>query len=442
MKDSLYLLNATISGIKSIEKPVSISFYKKGINREFNPEKYRVKAIYGENGAGKTALITAISIFKNLVINEDYLSDASNQKLLKELINKKTRRFRFECEFLNKMNKDIWIFKYCIELLMNEKEKYEISYEHLERKNGNYTQSKYINIFECKSGKLLSAECDQQTLSTIDRLSFNLLSSKSMEAIFLSNFEAFKVRQTGDIFTSSTLVCAVLALLTKVYLVGEDRHELYFIQKKLNEELSKDEVSSELSECFNKCLIEFSGVNEKQIARSDFERYRQKVSGLTQFIKLFKNELVDINIDSKEHGDYLECELVLDYGSFKIAKEFESTGIKKLIDLYDSLVTASNGGIVFIDEMDSNINDVYLCRMIEFFMYYGQGQLCFTTHNIDPMNVLQENKLSIEFLSNDNILIPWKSKGNATPENYYRNGLIANLPFNITATDFVGILGG
>ena len=443
MDNSLYLLSVSVSGIKSIEKPVSISFYKKGIDKNFNPEKYRVKAIYGENGAGKSAIITSVSIFKNLVINEDYLSDLSNQKLLKEMINKKTKCFHFECEFLNKVKNDFFVYKYVIELKLNEKERYEISHEHLERKNGNYPQSEYKSVFECKEGKLIFADCDTSTLELITKLTFNLLSVKSLETVILSNLEEFKDKdRLSGTAVSSVLYCAVLAIITNVYLADEDRHELYFIQKKLNEELMQDESSSELIECFNKCLIEFTSVNEKRVYKSDFEKYKGKVDGLFQFIKLFKKELAAIEIDTKEHGDYLECELVMNYGDYKIAKEFESTGIKKLISLYDCLVSAGNGGIVFIDEMDSNINDVYLCRIVEYFMYYGKGQLCFTTHNIDPMNVLKENKYSIEFLSSDNILIPWSAKGNSSPENAYKNGLIANLPFNITATDFIGILGG
>lgn len=98
-------------------------------------------------------------------------------------------------------------------------------------------------------------------------------------------------------------------------------------------------------------------------------------------------------------------------------------------------------GIVFVDEMDANLNDVYLCRLIEYFMYYGKGQLCFTTHNLDPMTVLKENRNSIDFLSSDNHLVPWTSRGNASPENCYKNGMIEDSPFNIDATDFVGIFG-
>ena len=109
--------------------------------------------------------------------------------------------------------------------------------------------------------------------------------------------------------------------------------------------------------------------------------------------------------------------------------------------MFDCFVSASTVGIVFVDEMDSNLNDVYLCKLIEYFMYYGKGQLCFTTHNLDPMTVLKENRNSIDFLSSDNHLVPWTARGNASPENCYKNGMIEDSPFNIDATDFIGIFG-
>ena len=53
-----YLLSAKISGIKNIHKRIELDFYLKSIDKSFNPEKYRVKGIFGENGFGKTAIIT------------------------------------------------------------------------------------------------------------------------------------------------------------------------------------------------------------------------------------------------------------------------------------------------------------------------------------------------------------------------------------------------
>lgn len=55
------------------------------------------------------------------------------------------------------------------------------------------------------------------------------------------------------------------------------------------------------------------------------------------------------------------------------------------------------GGIVFIDEFDSNLHDVYLCALIEYLMEYGEGQLCFTTHNVGPMDILRSRKNQSNF---------------------------------------------
>ena len=75
MKPLFYLLSLKISGIKNIEVPIELNFYKKTINNsDFDPEKYRIKAIYGENGSGKTAIITAVKILQNFLTDKNYLA--------------------------------------------------------------------------------------------------------------------------------------------------------------------------------------------------------------------------------------------------------------------------------------------------------------------------------------------------------------------------------
>ena len=129
------------------------------------------------------------------------------------------------------------------------------------------------------------------------------------------------------------------------------------------------------------------------------------------------------------------------YEDFLIDWEFESRGIKKLMNLYPVLEEANEGGIVFIDELDSNINDVYLDKLIEYFTNYGKGQLCFTAHNLSPMQVLKDSKAAISFISSVNTVHTWARNGNQSPENAYRNGFIEDSPFNIQASDFIGIFG-
>ena len=101
-----------------------------------------------------------------------------------------------------------------------------------------------------------------------------------------------------------------------------------------------------------------------------------------------------------------------------------------------------DGQITFIDELDANINDVYLDKLIEYFILYGNGQLCFTAHNLSPMSLLKRNKESINFISSINTVHTWANNGNQTPARAYRNGFIEDSPFNVDASDFLGILGG
>lgn len=440
MDNMYYLLNVTVAGVKCIEEEIRLDFYKKIVNQKFDADKYRIKAIYGENGSGKSAIITAVKIFQDIICNSQYLSESKNQKLLDELINKKTQHYKFKCEFLCRLEKDNIIFAYELQLKKNESGLYEIVYEKLSERSGNYSNSRYKSIYEVSNGKLIFVNAQNENYSMIEKMTYNLLGKSSFLNIFFFNFNNFN----KDTVTDSTriyvrvCICMVLAFIIKVYLDEEDKHELYFIKKVFSERIKNDNnyISENVLE-----IMDSLSVTDSIIPKNNFDIYVEKINNLTAFLRIFKHDLKSIEIDKKDDGDNYRCDLNLNYGDYLINKEFESTGIKKLIKLYDCFDAASKYGIVFIDEMDSNLNDVYLCKIIEYFMYYGKGQLCFTTHNLDPMSVLKENKYSIDFLSSDNKLVSWVSKGNATPDNYFKNGMIENIPFNIDATDFIGVFG-
>ena len=116
------------------------------------------------------------------------------------------------------------------------------------------------------------------------------------------------------------------------------------------------------------------------IAKTRLDKFIETINKLYEFLHIFKSDLMGIEIDKKENGDFWMCDLVMVYDSYKIHAEFESTGIKKLIKLFVYVREMVRGGIVFIDEFDSNLHDVYLCALLEYLMEYGEGQLCFTKH--------------------------------------------------------------
>lgn len=437
MDNAFYLLSLSLSGVKSIKNLIKIDFYQKTIDKNFNPDRFRVKAIYGENGAGKSAIVTAVKIFQDMMTSDMYFSDGKNQAFLDEIVNKKTRKFHFECEFIARIPDNFSVYKYIVEVEKNSDEKFEIASEQLYMKNGNYPNNSYKLVFGSNQGMLTGIACDEGK-DLVKEKTANLLKMSSFVQLFLGVFTIDDKIDKG--FAANILLCLVFAISIKVYLGREDQHDIYFIKRRFNNLNLNDSSAQELDNLLES-VQRYVGVNESLVSKENFARYEGKIAQLTEFIKIFKKDLQTIDIDAKENGNQYVCTLNLNYGTYSINREFESTGVKKLISLFDSFVAAGDGFIVFIDEMDSNLNDIYLCKLVEYFMYYAKGQLCFTTHNLDPMHVLKENKMAIDFLSSDNIVVPWTTSGNASPYNSYRNGMIKNSPFNVDATDFVGILG-
>ena len=140
-------------------------------------------------------------------------------------------------------------------------------------------------------------------------------------------------------------------------------------------------------------------------------------------------------------ADYYQVSLVFDYGSYSVDYEFESTGIKKMVKLYDAIQSVTIGFIVFIDEFDANINPVFFDKLIDYVRDFADGQLAFTSHNTSSMESLKDGKDAINFLTSDNQIIRWTKNGHYSPDVLYKNGMIEKIPFNIYGTDFVGIFG-
>lgn len=91
-----YLLSFTVSGVKNIENDMTLQFYDltkpKTIDLHNN-----IKAIYGTNGSGKTAIVFAVRLLKEFILAKDILS--SRYEALSNIVNKKTNSFHLQASF-------------------------------------------------------------------------------------------------------------------------------------------------------------------------------------------------------------------------------------------------------------------------------------------------------------------------------------------------------
>jgi len=409
MKD-IFLVNYSVRGIKTLDKLVSLSFYKKTISRDLDTQKYNVKGIYGMNGSGKSGIVTSVDILRNILINPEYLSNPIVQNNLDAIINKKLGELYIEADFIAKSREVSFYFKYRLTLSKNKAGKYEISYEQLSFKKAVSKKKLMQQVYEIVNGEIKDVLIEKD--NSFLQKTINLLQNTSICALFYEKIILSEETPNRNELFGSLAVLFVFAKRLHVFLDQADDHREYFVKKSLMH-MSMDKIEKKDSEIdllvnqFYKMdgeqlnVIEISG---NVVPKDLYKHFKLTVANLYSFIHIFKSDLKDIEIDRKEDREDYICNLVMVYDSYKINAEFESTGIKKLIKLYTYLKEMVQGGIVFIDEFDSNLHDVYLCALLEYLMTYAEGQLCFTTHNVGPMDILHVYKLE-EFTEKMNQLL-------------------------------------
>ena len=443
----IYLVNYRVKGIKTLEEEVSLSFYKKTITMPLDTKEYNIKGIYGINGSGKSGIVASVDILRNLLLDDGYLNNPMVQKNLDAIINKKSKELFIGADFLAEYKEKTYLYRYEILLKKTVTDKYAISSEKLSYRLATSKKDDFNSLIEVKNGIIdyIDIKDDEELKNTFIQNTLNLLSMATVSSVFLDKMYPYEEQISDIISLDGVLLLIHLGIRMKVYMDQSDNHIDYLLKNMLMYTMESDKDDTYIDSLrkgalrLNRSSIDAISGGTDLIAKPIYTFYEKKVKKLKDFIKIFKPDLTDISIDRKEDGDNYVCNLNMVYGYYVVHTEFESTGVKKLIKLFDYLQFMVQGGIVFIDEFDSNLHDVYLCALLEYLMEYGKGQLCFTTHNVGPMDVLKRNKKSIDFLSIDHKIYPWTTNGDYSPSKLYRNGMIEGSPFNVDSIDFIGI---
>lgn len=434
----------TLSGIKNLISPIIIDLLKNKKVKEEN--KKRIVAIYGPNGSGKTAIIHAVEIFRNLLTENNYLLDNSNKKYVYNLINKSTKEFSFTVDFhlpndlgLSDHPASMTRFSYQITLSIDDDQSVTIKEEKL-LASTLASQRKTTKVyFHSIQGKIIESALAKPILAklenTIKRRSFaevceEILREELKNPTNENNVFCLNEKRAHDILYFAPI--AIAASKMDYFLLQTDAHSSY---AKDFETLWDDHCHPRLDDEYKNFVMAYRD-DSILVKKTDINAFLEAVKKLTHFIRLFKPDLCQIQMDKKENPDYYIVNLILSYENYQIHEDFESAGLRKLIQLFFSLLNIHQGDILFVDELDSSINDVYLVRLVEYFLKFGKGQVVFTTHSVAPMDVLKNEKDAIAFINACGEWSYWKRLGSYSPGKLYKEGYIKGLPFNIHAVDF------
>lgn len=425
-------------GMKGICNPVSIEFENQTLSSSiFNTQS--IKAIYGANGSGKTSIITSLDVYKNICLDSSYLY--SESATLKKLINKQTSQFCFSVFFVDESNK-----AYVHSIIVDgSSEKPFIKSESLGIVAGRTINEEIKELVKIENGKLVFYEdtrrkgqnkYDEVVKNAVNKLSeYRSIITLMKDRVFYSDTTSLEGNLMDNIVLIAMLKTCIFVTNIVIYLSDIDKHK----------EISWDSFSEYVAD-IKKIMNDedeapklFIASTSTVVPKRQFEWYEKQIERTARFIKLFKEQLTSIRIVKTNYGENYICRLEMIYGDYSIDYEYESAGIKNLVGMFICLEHTSRGGISFIDEMDVNINEIYLEKLFNYFMKYGKGQLCVTIHNTSPMKILKKGKHSIDFISSSKGIVPWIKNGAKSPTVDFKEGMIPGIPFNVNDFDFISI---
>lgn len=412
------LLEFSVRGIKNIDNEVSVS-----LMRNVKSSKNKIKnivGIFGYNGSGKTALISGFDVYKNIVLNKNFLAEKETLQELKNITNYKLNKICISVVF--KSNEDK-IYQHKIEIedcnIVLE-EVFLVDHKDLKKK---------FNLLSIKNGKLFSCYSKGKKIrQEIDKISS---SHSSIVSTFIeSNVNKINNETITDEVKFSLFMIFDFAFNLNVCFKEKDYLSVEFLNRIKPRNFVKY-YQKLISQVSNQEIRVINNLSNENII---------KVKRLEKFIQVFKPSLLTIKRDWKTNSSN---NFVFYYqNDIRVPYKNESDGIKQLVKIFDSLYNYAIGQICIIDEIDKNINSIYLTKLIEYLAMNAKGQLIFSAHNLEIMSALKKKKESIINLGNNQSLETWMKIRNSNPINQYKEGYFLNAPNNIEDFDFINVFEG
>src|SRR5690554_4347683 len=320
---SVFIKEISFKGIKNLKDKTIIQFSKKDIKKFSEVSGNNIKAIYGPNGSGKTAIVHGFDILQSLVIINNYLQDSDHTMRLYELLNKanKDKQIDLSISFLHADdNQPIKNYNYHITLTCVN-QSFEITYEKFSVKDNEYATEKVI--FE-----VVDAVIKQYNLKYDKTVFTNLLNKRTLPNILLSIYSNFenneddnKIIWLKDIETIDALYSLIFD--TTVILDDKDEH-----QTVVSPSSHLKFTAEQFIDMRNQNIKDIKlGYSTKVVNESQLKMIKSEKTNKEKFLKVFKPSIKRIEIKEQlkvEHktkgSDLYTINEFIDYGDFKIGR--------------------------------------------------------------------------------------------------------------------------
>ena len=439
MKDIIRLRNIYLENFKNIDKG-KLGFSENNKKNRFSD----ILGIYGQNGSGKTAVIEALDLFKNVLsgrnINPDTKYLIGNQKeycklafefLLKTNSNEHYKIFySFEIKTRKKVDEEFVsdylnndTFTKAEEVILVNKESLSYSYKN---KSGKWNKKIYIIDYDIENQDYIFTPQRRysEIAKNIDtRIQIDVARSISQENSTSFIFSNKMIKLLKDNLKNDEMLNILQSL--KYY----SMFNLFVIN---NKELSM--ANSNIAMPFNFRIEDgkkiTSGnilINLFETSEIDEEKYLIIEKIINQINVVISSIIPNLEIvlksskfKGKEGNDMIEIKLFSKRGDMEIPLKYESDGIKKIICILSALVAMYNNEriLVAIDELDAGIFEYLLGEILSILGNEAKGQLIFTSHNLRALETLNKDLVVFTTTNSENRYI---SLTNVKPTNNLRD---------------------
>lgn len=389
-----------------------------------------ILGIYGQNGSGKTSIISAIRIVQDMFTDKplpddigEYIMCGKTESQIDVLFYIKNDSKRYKVRYKITIFKDLedtFIKEESIEYwyksnVSDDWDRVKQLIKNVYNKNNifpNYRNQELLNLYDDDNDFIVNKKMkfkDHQSLifseeliKLINKKSNNI--SKEYEILSILKHYAFSnlfIIDNKKLALSDANI--VLPMNFKNY--SKDEHISMGVMP-----IGLDKPTYLLREAVNEIETSLKASNKV----------------ISEIIPELRIKLKELKIQTSKSGkEELLVELLSCRGDIEIPLRYESDGIKKIVAVLHLLIAMFNykSMSVLIDELDSGIFEYLLGEILEILEQRGKGQLIFTSHNLRPLEVLNKNNLVFTTTNTNNRYIKLKNikTNNNLRDMYYRD---------------------
>lgn len=433
---SVRITNIAVENFKNVKKGVICLENKK---KEY---KASILGVYGQNGSGKTALIDAIALLKNILCGQPVPARYADYINVDAKIAKLSYQFRIKYD---EGSFDVW-YDYCLK---------KVEDDNTLNMDENTSQMKYkVEVFDevlsyaftSKNEKIRKGLLiDTRTTEVFaPRAKFAELvgDDKTKNTDLLVNKKYIQTTSRGFIFSREMINnfrknChneAYMAIIEGLMTFGN--RELFVINTENSGLISMNALplafkyKDRKAETIGNLMLplnapstipnEAFAVVQKVIGNMNIV-LEQIVPGLTIGIK----NLGSVMYKDGKPGKSIQ--LVSLKNSKEIPFQYESEGIKKIVSILQLLIVVYNNSsiTVAIDELDAGIFEYLLGELLRIISEKGKGQLIFTSHNLRPLETIDKGFIAFTTTNPENRYIRMVNvKGNNNLRDFYYRDIV------------------